>query len=66
MLWDWASGFFILRSKPKITHPIIIIDSLSHQLVTINMKGYGEAERALGVRIPPINGTQTLKLLGSH
>jgi hypothetical protein len=61
MIWDWASGFPILRSKRKITHPITIIDSPSHQPVTINMKGYGEAERTLGVRIAPI-GTQTSEI----
>jgi hypothetical protein len=61
MHWDWALGFPILRSKNKMTNHISIIDSPSQQPVTITMKGYGEAERTLGVRIAP-NGMQTTEI----
>jgi hypothetical protein len=61
ILWDWASGFPILRSKNKMTRPISITDSPSQQPVTITMKNYHKSERTLGIRIAP-NGTQTTEI----
>ena len=59
--WHWASGFPIIRSKNKYTHPLTIRNSPSNTDVTLQMKGPSEAERTLGIRISP-SGSQVKEI----
>ena len=53
LLWDWANGFPILRSKQKCSSTLSITDSNTNAQVTLEMKGPCESTRTLGIRISP-------------
>ena len=53
MLWDWANGFPILRSKQKCHSSLSITDSTTNSTVTLEMKAPCESACTLGIRISP-------------
>jgi len=64
MIWDWANGFPILRSKQKIRSTLSITDSTTNTPAALALKAPCESARTLGIRISP-GGTKVLRSNGS-